>query len=320
MAVLDTNALANAACFEASSGHESLVTRLVQTGRVPCFIADHVPAEIAEHLPRIARTQGTDPVAAFEVWEHKISPLLRVVELPIGEYLRPEIATIRDPRRGDLDDWPTLALAAFLAPAQVVARDAVFHRLGYANDDEDWTVTAGVLRRAAQLEGEQIERVFMSIMTGRILWAGGAGLVRLGQRLPWALPFVGAGALLLAWRTWELRAGVRAFIGDAREALAPHWRRIMEDLAEQAELRASLAGVEDPPWRTESLVERCARYLARSGDPMTTGELRDALAPGSLERISAAGIERAIAGHPSFQRLPGRRYQIGRGVDCDVME
>jgi hypothetical protein len=104
VAVLDTNALANAACFEAKSGYESLVTRLIQTGRVPCFVADHVPREIEEHLPRIARTQGIAPASAFHVWETEIAPLLRIVELPIGEYLRPEIASIREPKRGDPDD------------------------------------------------------------------------------------------------------------------------------------------------------------------------------------------------------------------------
>ncbi|GAA1582997.1 hypothetical protein J3R03_002121 [Actinoplanes couchii] len=57
VAVFDTNAIATACCMEAASGHQSLATRLVRTGRVPYFIAEHVPGEMDEHLDRgVSRT------------------------------------------------------------------------------------------------------------------------------------------------------------------------------------------------------------------------------------------------------------------------
>ena len=130
VAVLDTNAIATACCIEAASGHQSLATRLVLTGRVPCFIAEHVPGEMDEHLDRIARKIGVDVGVATGVWRDRVAPLFRVVDLPIGEYLRPEIAGIRQPEpAGDPDDWPSLAVAAFLGPAAIITRDGVFARL-----------------------------------------------------------------------------------------------------------------------------------------------------------------------------------------------
>jgi hypothetical protein len=198
VAVLDTDALATACCMEASSGHQSLATRLVLTGRVPGFIADHVPGEMDEHLDRIAGKLDVDVMAAADVWRERVAPLFRVVELPIGEYLRPEIAGIRQPEpAGDPDDWPSLAVAAFLGPAVIITRDGVFYRLGYANEVNDWTDAAKVLRRAAALEGEQIDRAAFAIMSTHLVSAGVSELVNfpgLCPMLPWSPPLWGGGS------------------------------------------------------------------------------------------------------------------------------
>lgn len=215
MAVLDTNAIATACCMEAGSGYQSLATRLVLTGRVPCFIAHHVPGELDEHLDRIARKMGVDIQAARAVWRDRVAPMFRVVDLPIGEYLRPEIAGIRQPEpAGDLDDWPSLAVAAFLGPAAIITRDGVFARLGYANEASDWTVAAKALRRAAALEGEQIDRAATAIMSAKLVSAGVGGLVQLGRRFPWTVPVSLVVAAVVGRRLWQARADVRA--GAAR--------------------------------------------------------------------------------------------------------
>jgi predicted nucleic acid-binding protein len=315
VAVLDTNALANACCYEAATGFDSLVTRLVYTERVPCFIADHVPGEMHEHLERICRSRKVDPADAFHVWHTKVAPLLRVVELPVGEYLRPEIAGIRRPEPdGDPDDLPTLALAAFLGPTVLVTSDRVFYRLGYGNA-EDWTASARILREAAELEGRQIDRMFMTVVSTRLVSAGVRGVVRLTRQVPWILPFVALGLGWLAGTMWSRRDGVRDGMADMWEAGQPSVQRMLAEFTELAELRTLLVTVSDPPWRTESLTERCARYLARSGQPMTPTELRDTLDVRSDQRITAAGLRRIISGHPSFRRAPGDRYHVGASID-----
>ncbi|MDR6320057.1 PIN domain-containing protein [Actinoplanes couchii] len=318
VAVLDTNAIATACCMEAISGHQSLATRLVLTGRVPCFIAEHVPGEMDEHLDRIARKIGVDAGVATSVWRDRVAPLFRVVDLPIGEYLRPEIAGIRQPEPvGDPDDWPSLAIAAFLGPAAIITRDGVFARLGYANKASDWTVTAKVLRRAAALEGEQIDRAVVAIMSTQMMWAGVGGLVKLGRRFPWTVPVSLVLAAVAGRLLWQARADVQAGGRDLLDHLGLQMRRVLAEMGEYAQLRSDLLTVHDPPWRAESPTERCARTLARSGEAMTPGELRDVMNLASSEQVTAAGLRRIMSAHPSFIRLPGDRYQIGRPVPVE---
>ncbi|MEU5554478.1 PIN domain-containing protein [Micromonospora sp. NPDC047793] len=314
VAVFDTNALATACCMEADSGHDSLVTRLVATERVPCFIADHVPGEMEEHLERISRSQHVDTADALRVWRDDVAPLLRVVELPIGEYLRPEIAAIRrPPPEGDPDDWPTLALAAFLGPTVVVSSDSVFARLGY-NNAGYWTGDAKALHTASELEGRQIDRLHTALITTRLLWGGAAGIFHQVPRRAWLLPALGIAAGWAASMLWSSRDRVRATSAAVWESLEPIFARIGAELTQYDHLRSSLVAVHDPSWRQETLTERCARHLARSGTPMTPSELRDALDRTLGQRVSAAAIRRALSNHPAFIRSAGERYSIGRPV------
>ncbi len=311
VAVVDTNALANACCLQAATGHDSLITRLVATERVPCFIADHVPGEMDEHLERISRSQRIDPAEAFRVWRTDVSPLLRVVELPIGEYLRPEIAAIRQPPpEGDPDDWPTLALAAFLGPTSTVTSDSVFADLGFANAGY-WAEGAKVLHTAGDLEGRYIDRLHSALFAARLMWGGVSAVAHLSRRLPWLAPGLGLAAGWLASTMWAKRDSVRATAVAMRGAMEPVAERIGAELVQYGELRSSMVIVQDPRWRKETLAERCARHLARSGDPMTPSELRDALRQRPNQPATAAAIRRAIAGHPSFRRSAGERYSIG---------
>ncbi len=317
VAILDTNAIAAACCMEAGSGQRSLVTRVVLTGRVPCFIAEHVPGEMDEHLDRIAGDLGVEMGAARVAWQGQIAPLLRVVDLPIGEYLRPEIAGIRQPPpAGDPDDWASSALAALLGPAAIITRDNVFARLGYANEATDWTVTATTLRRAAALECEQIDRAFFTTMSARLTGAGVGGLVNLTRRHPWMVPVaVGLGVIAVQRIGWA-KADPRARAALLLEQLYAHMHRITDDMAEFTELRRGLVTVHDPPWRTESVTERCARTLARSGEPLALGELRDVMNLTGGEPVSAAALRRIMGAHPAFVRLPGDRYQVGRAIQA----
>lgn len=313
VAVFDTNAIATACCMEASSGHLSLVTRLVLTGRVPCFIAEHVPGETEEHLDRIAREMGVDALAVTAVWRERVAPLFRVIDLSIGEYLRPEIAGIRQSGpAGDPDDWPSLAAAAFLGPAVIITRDGVFYRLGYTKGASDWTVTAKMLRRAAALEGEQMDRAVMAIMSAQLVSAGTRGFVNLARRVRGIVPVAVVVAALVGRRLWQARADLRGGATQMLDRVRPYIIQILADMAEYAELRAELVTVHDPPWRSESITERCARTLARSGEAMTPGELRHVINMAGGKPVTAVELRRIMREHPSFVRLAGDRYKIGR--------
>ncbi len=137
----------------------------------------------------------------------------------------------------------------------------MFAKLGYANKAHDWTVAAKTLRRAAALEGEQIDRVVMTIFGTRLVGAGIGGLVKLRRRFPWTVPVAALLTMMAGQRLWRVRADLRSGAAELLEELRPHMRRILSDLAEYAELRADFVTVHDPPWRTESTTERCARTL-----------------------------------------------------------
>lgn len=92
--VIDADVLARCSCEEAR-GRPSLVSQLA-AGRCQLYVAAHVPGEVKRCLPTVAAAQRPPvPLDAALVGWRRISGLLRVVELPIGEYLRPEIGDIR---------------------------------------------------------------------------------------------------------------------------------------------------------------------------------------------------------------------------------
>ncbi|MET9905178.1 hypothetical protein [Streptomyces sp. NPDC006446] len=82
-------------------------------------------------------------------------------------------------------------------------------------------------------------------------------------------------------------------------------------MTEHRALSNSLLVVKPPAYPTSE--QLAARYLARCGQPLTPGELRDALARrGHI--ISAAQLKRDMQTHGAFVRAPGDLWTVGRPV------
>ncbi|MCE0445400.1 PIN domain-containing protein [Streptomyces tricolor] len=189
--VLDTNVVLVEACALAKKGDgQDKITALAGTGRATPYIAAHVPAEVDEHLTKMAAHFKVPERQARRVLQEQILPALRVVDLEIRDHLSPKPGTYRrvDPRsaatayRGDLDDAPTMALAEFLAPCVIVTQDTVFSRFGLALID--WIPVVQGLLRLAGLEATAANALLFSDLACQLLGAGAHRLFALAARNP----------------------------------------------------------------------------------------------------------------------------------------
>jgi hypothetical protein len=269
---------------------------------------------------------GPAPVpvdAAFAAWRG-LQPRLRVIELPIGEYLRPEIAGIRRRWRpgadhdqsqldGDPTDLGTAALAAFVGESVILSGDQVFARHGFTGT-LSWQHTGHQLLMAARIETSWETGTMITVGAARATAAGTTALIRQVRVRPWVGLAV-AGIALLVWRFLPER-----YRQAARRAVGT-MGRVAGQLAERAETSLEthrnavdqLVVVSDPPWRKATDVESCARKLAQVGVALTAAELRDQIRGelGNPSWASAARIDRELAAHPAFRRVPGKRWAIG---------
>jgi hypothetical protein len=317
--VTDTNVLASAAAYAARGGGvQDLIERVALTGRAPVFVSTHVEDELDEHMERVARDLRVDPQLAWAAWKVQLAPRIRMVELPMSEYLRPEVANVRRTNaeckrhRGDPDDLGTAALAAFLGPSVIVSADSVFWRFGLTAAAESIEVARKLLQ-AAGIEADWADGLAAVTVVGRLAGLGVEQLWRVAQRFPIPAALIAGGLGFWAYRRGYLSkptlTSAARRIGTASK---PVLERLGESLEAQAAARESLIVVEDPPWREESLAERCARYLARSPRPLTPIELRDALNRSfGHDDVSGAQLKREMLAHPAFVRLPGDVYAVG---------
>jgi len=318
--IADADALVRCVLHEAR-GRRSYISELASTGSTPVFVASHVPDEVVLCLEKIA--DESEPHRSLDsllhMWRY-LGTFIRVVELPIGEYLRPEISSIRRtwPSKtdiepgviyGDATDLGTAALAAFLADSVIISGDGVFARHGLS--DKAWQDMAGRLVTIAHREGTITAGGTVVVGVG---YAGAAG-VKVGVRQVRVNP-IPAIAIMTGlvfsglWLHRTKRDRVRRVftgLGKAAALMLEAFGRAVEEryLAEQ-----ELTEVSDPAWRATTVKEECARLLARSSNDMTAIELRDALREGLP--TTGAQIDRELAEHPAFSRLPGRRWTLGQ--------
>lgn len=337
--VVDADVLARCACREAG-GRTSVASELIRAGQAPLYTASHVPHEVDRCLPAVAA--GNNPPvpldAAFTAWD-RIRSGLRVVELPIGEYLRPEIGGIRrcwragadhDPSRldGDPSDLGTAALAAFLGDSVILSGDQVFTRHGLRST-LDWCYTAGQLMVAARIGGSWNAGLMITVGAGQATASGTSALICQLKRRPWVgLVLVGAG--LLAWRGLSERQRFAARRVVNQVGQVGRVGRVAGELVERAVASLEtyrvavdqIVVVRDPDWREPTDVERCARVLAVRGCALAPAELRDDIRAelGDPRWGSAARIDRELAAHPAFHRLPGGRWVLGAGAGDAVAD
>ncbi|MFF3891240.1 hypothetical protein [Streptomyces sp. NPDC001914] len=316
--VLDTNALLVEACALAKhGGRQDRVTALAVTGRATPYIAAHVPGEADEHLAKVAADLNASEGQARRVLNEQILPALRVVDLEIRDHLAPQTRHILrvDPKmprryRGDPDDAPTMALAEFLGPCVIVSKDSVFSRFGYAVID--WIPVAESVLRLAGLEATAANALVLIDIVFQLFGAGVNRLAVLAAHNPLAATAAVSGLLWWCHRHGYLtRDSWRRRLSQAGGVAKPMLELAQAGMAEHRALSNSLLVVEPPAYPTSE--QLAARYLARCGQPLTPGELRDALARRG-HTVSAAQLKRDMQTHGAFVRAPGDLWTVGRQV------
>ncbi|MEU1707543.1 hypothetical protein ABZ478_19310 [Streptomyces sp. NPDC005706] len=316
--ILDTNALLVEACALAKhGGRQDRVTALAVTGRATPYIAAHVPGEADEHLAKVAADLDASEGQARRVLNEQILPALRVVDLEIRDHLAPQTRHILrvDPKmprkyQGDPDDAPTMALAEFLGPCVIVSKDSVFSRFGYAVID--WIPVAESVLRMAGLEATAANALVLIDIAFQLFGAGVHRLAVVAANNPLAATAAVSGLLWWCHRHGYLtRDNWRRRLSQAGGAAKPLLELAQAGMTEYRALSNSLLVVKPPAYPTSE--QRAARYLARCGQPLTPGELRDALARrGHI--ISAAQLKRDMQTHGAFVRAPGDLWTVGRPV------
>ncbi|MEH0524797.1 PIN domain-containing protein [Streptomyces stelliscabiei] len=316
--VLDTNALLTHACWLVQNGYQhDKVTALAGTGRATPHIAAHVPGEIEEHLPRLAVDYQVAERDVRRLLGAQILPALRVVDLEIRDHMSPQTRRILhvDPElpkryQGDPDDAPTMALAEFLGPCVIVTEDSVFSRFGFAVIE--WIPVVQSVMRMAGLEATAANALVVLDWALRLFGGGVHRLAVLARRNPLAATVVVGGLLWWCYTSgWLARDNWRRRLSRLGDVAKPLLELSEAGMTEHQTLSDSLVVVEPPAYPTTEQV--AARYLARCGQPLTPGELRDALARRG-HMVSAARLRRNMTAHAAFVRASGDLWTVGRPV------
>lgn len=314
--VADANALASA-CVAAARGKRVNILTIIASRRGCVVVAGHVPGEILPAIGEIARDQELADRAA-QVWYDQLAPCVRVVDLPIGEMLRPEIAVVRHgvgAVKADVDDLPSAALAAFLAPTVIWSADRIFTDTGLAARAHD---TADALATLMAAESATATTAMMTFVGSRLIGAAGLAVTRTAARNPRvALAAVMGGAALAAIGGANRRAlalargeGLLRGVGGLAKLLMLAFCDL-QTYREHA--TADLRPYDAPTWRARTACETAARILALSITPLTVAEIMDKInyndAPGWPQTVS--GLNDLLEAHPAFTGVPGAHWQLG---------
>ncbi|WIY02947.1 PIN domain-containing protein [Amycolatopsis mongoliensis] len=294
------------------AGPTALAVDATRTGHARIYITAEVEREVIHRMEKVAKHVSAE--AALEAWRRLLAPSITVVDLPFGDVLHPAVRGIVEL---DPDDVLTGALALLVGPALVWSEDHSLTDTGFASE-LSWRETGEALVELARTEAA---------------WAGGLGLTALTSTALVELAKAGArfarqGPLQALGLGLGVGAALFGLVGPGgsrwartRTAFTAGGRFVVKyanELAVRSEAaEARLYRVQ--PRGSDGLVEGAARRLARAPQPMTASELRDALRrsrrPGLGDReVTAAAIERALAAHPAFHRLTGKRWKLGRPV------
>lgn len=340
--------VATAAAAASSPANEphgaSKLFAMLATGRVTMLLPPHVPHELPAAIAAIAAVatiRSEQPAAALAdsaaaIWRDRVRPLARVVHLPIGEYLRPEIGIVArgglsTPARpgtrarriaGDADDLATAALAAFIGEEAVIwSDDGIFTSTGLAGDAYR-TVDSAAQAAIAELALQQY--LDASLTSARLLLMTITGAARAAAARPagaLALVLGAAAALVLTGRDAQLPSGARR-AGRFCLSVGAYLLDVASELLGTAQaFSGELVTMSTPGWRRRTTVELCAAALARAGTSLSPQQLLS-LATASGERgherppSDAGELSMLLGAHSAFVSLDGgRRWQLGNSPE-----
>lgn len=316
--VADANVLVQACVRAAQKDNPPNVFTILGTGRADILIGSHVPGEMGKAIAKITVRKSVLTKAALDIWTEVVAPQITVVDLPIGEYLRPEVQVVAQGVPGvpaDPTDLPTIALAAFVPSAAIWTRDRIFTETGLAAHNASDTLgnltticvaesttadTAGVAAfsvRAGAVIVDAIQRAAVRRPAGSIVLLAGVVLFLL------VLDANSRGKAATVGKSLVRGAGL--ILGELLQAT-------VEIEVDRKSAFDSLVRYESPAWRRRTPVEVCAGILTRSAEPMTATELLTVLrqAGGCEVPATVSALKQQLHEHPAFTRH-GSRWRLG---------
>jgi len=315
--VADANVLAQACVRAAQKGSTPNVFTILGTGRADILIGSHVPGEMGKAIAKITVRKSVLTKAALDIWTEVVAPQITVIDLPIGEYLRPEVQVVAQGVPGvpaDPTDLPTIALAAFVPSAAIWTRDRIFTETGLAAHNASDTL--GNLTTICVAESTTADTAGVAAFSVR----AGAVIVDAIQRAAVRRP---AGSIVLVGVVLfllVLDANSRGKAATVGKSLVRGAGLILGELLQAAaEIEVdrksafdSLVRYESPAWRRRTPVEVCAGILTRSAGPMTATELLTVLRQtgGCEVPATVSALKQQLHEHPAFTRH-GSRWRLG---------
>ena len=313
--VVDTQEIARA-CVRLARGGTPLLFAVLGSGRATVLVAEHIPTEVPRAITRICRKMApATKQRALVVWRDVVAPKIRVVPLPLGELLRPEIQIIA---RHDLDDLPLAALAAFLAPSVILSGDSIFLAAGLAAGCDD---ARGALNTMTSSESIMWSAMLGAGATGQGIASGVRALNRAIRAHPEVAFVVVVSLMAFAVLVLSDPARTRRAVQVAKKATHLAGGTAVEITLAAAELKvahddalANLGTYCPPPWRSRTVEELAAVRLAQFGEPVSgTGLLRELQRnphPDVVLPATITELNRLLDAHPAFRRA-GRGWALG---------
>jgi hypothetical protein len=313
--IVDTSFLLADVLGSTHTGCRSTFLEAVEFGGLRPFAAHHVWAEMGRKVADVPSRHGLDPQFAMKIWWEAYVPRIRFVDVAGLPVPSADEILERDP-----SDAPTCALAGLLAPVVVLAGDRDLRDLGVAAQSYQAVVRdAGTL--AVVSEGSWASFVALRGVAGLVGWGYGSVSSWLRNPLGRAAALVGAFVLLFTSDRWM----------PAVEERAPHWWSqtrsflTLQMLPRIAELlsayQLAAQGFEQASFETgdTSFVQRVARALAASANPLNRTQLARLLSPnesGAARRRRVRDLGPVLEKLNAFSSSPGGRWELGRaGVD-----
>jgi len=316
--VADANVLAQACVRAAQKGNPPNVFTILGTGRADILIGSHVPGEMGKAIAKNTVRKSVLTKAALDIWTEVVAPQITVIDLPIGEHLRPEVQVVAQGVPGvpaDPTDLLTIALAAFVPSAAIWTRDRIFTETGLAAHNASDTLGNLTTICVAESTTADTARVAaFSVRAGAVIVDA---IQRAAVRRPAGSIVLLAGVVLFLLVLDANSRGKAATVGKslvrgAGLILGELLQATVEIEVDRKSAFDSLVRYESPAWRRRTPVEVCAGILTRSAEPMTATELLTVLRQtgGCEVPATVSALKQQLHEHPAFTRH-GSRWRLG---------
>lgn len=323
--VADANVLRNDILYSCRKDCRTTLVTATNAGFLRLFCAEHVIAEVEEHLPRWAREGGVDGARFLNRWQGEYLPLLRCVDVASDLLTESEAQAIAQLERIDPDDVPSATLArllgAFYLSEDKRALEAVYGPELDFEIHHAWVYAIRYGSNSAQIKGASQVALIAPALLGQGLYGMAKYLyIKNPLLLVGAIVAVG-GAGYLTWRSDPDKVkGALASLGDGLLAIGETVTAFRNYML-QCQAAFSRVFPIVPNWQDmrgshngeQVLARHCLYSLAREPKGhLSAVEMHEGL-PFYIKGQQNT-VRKVFREHPCFQQVSKGRWQVGREI------